>query len=686
MIIASLSLVIVFLLVDKFWFRSEASIPTNETKSIAIFPFFIQGDESIQYLKDGMVDLISTKLNDIPGIHATDPNILLSRVGSEFEELRSPEIAGQITEELGASHFVLGSIVAISGKLRIKFSKYDIKGQLAGKTIVEEGTGLELYAKIDIMIRQLVAEELSNRGTTMDKDAILTTTNLEAIIPYLQGIQYHRQGKVKEAFISFEKAVEVDSTFALAYLKGVQVLAWGGVTENRILVRDNYVGLLQQNMMSLSRKNREIAEAYIMLINEEQKTKYVFEQILKKYGESYEVLLGLAEAQYHFAFLNSEPQLNALPTLIRLKEIDPHHHEVSYHLIELAMIQRDTILVDKLISQLPRDLFSLPLYSLQALSLKNNVRQEDLDEIANLPNFSNTRYLVSHLNGAYRMEHYNLLERLPQSDEQRKFSDGLKMLSIGRHEQLLEEWMKEANALTELLTIDNIGFLMSMIELMAIPDYPLLPQNRIDELIELYKKILPAKGEPYYIQSHYALAILHLNKKSTRDAEFYVNEIKKYLNDEDEEEALRARRAYYSFMAIKSYHQGSEAVFKQYCDSIIFENERLRYFGRVEPIVATRLLEAEHDIKKRRFKKALIIYEDIYHSSVPPDAIDIYWGLSIYRLGQIHQAMGNVEKAIAFYNRFTEVYKNCDEIYEPWVEDAKSQLTTLIENPEDYFE
>ena len=51
-----LSLEVVFLLVDKFYLDASSANEIEQTESIAVFPFSIQGGEDIQYLKDGGPD------------------------------------------------------------------------------------------------------------------------------------------------------------------------------------------------------------------------------------------------------------------------------------------------------------------------------------------------------------------------------------------------------------------------------------------------------------------------------------------------------------------------------------------------------------------------------------------------------------------------------------------------------
>jgi len=60
---------------------------------------------------------------------------------------------------------------------------------------------------------------------------------------------------------------------------------------------------------------------------------------------------------------------------------------------------------------------------------------------------------------------------------------------------------------------------------------------------------------------------------------------------------------------------------------------------------------------------------------------DIY-ARAFYNLGKIYQQKGWKGKAIESYNKFIELWKNCDPIFQPLVEDARKKLKELAPGPQ----
>jgi tetratricopeptide (TPR) repeat protein len=56
--------------------------------------------------------------------------------------------------------------------------------------------------------------------------ASITTDSIEALRAYLQGEQYYRRGAFDSALASYTRAVEVDSTFALAHMRRALAIGW----------------------------------------------------------------------------------------------------------------------------------------------------------------------------------------------------------------------------------------------------------------------------------------------------------------------------------------------------------------------------------------------------------------------------------------------------------------------------
>ena len=55
----------------------------------------------------------------------------------------------------------------------------------------------------------------------------------------------------------------------------------------------------------------------------------------------------------------------------------------------------------------------------------------------------------------------------------------------------------------------------------------------------------------------------------------------------------------------------------------------------------------------------------------------IYVALSHLKQGEIYKTLGQKEKAIKHYIRFVELWKECDSMFQPMLEQAKKRLELL---------
>jgi tetratricopeptide (TPR) repeat protein len=74
------------------------------------------------------------------------------------------------------------------------------------------------------------------------------------------------------------------------------------------------------------------------------------------------------------------------------------------------------------------------------------------------------------------------------------------------------------------------------------------------------------------------------------------------------------------------------------------------------------------------FAATLLILDD-----VAADAALVI-GPCYRRLGDLHQQRGDREKAVEYYTRFVELWKDADPELQPQVRDVRSRLVTLARN------
>jgi len=207
-----------------YFFSGENSNAPAENEfgiksTIAVFPFDVKGSPDIEYLGDGMVDLISIQLDEIPRINSIDPNRIFSKLENETSISRNPERAAKLSTAYGATKFILGSIVQIGEDLQISATKYDALGNEIGRQSVKANKTEGIARTINDLIKVIVADELKEAEYELGNLGASTSNNLKSLKLYLEGEQAYRALDYRKARELFSHATEVDSTFALAWMR-----------------------------------------------------------------------------------------------------------------------------------------------------------------------------------------------------------------------------------------------------------------------------------------------------------------------------------------------------------------------------------------------------------------------------------------------------------------------------------
>jgi len=201
-----------------------AARPVTDPNVIAVLPFRVVGDSGFQFLREGMVDLLATKLGAMDGPRPVDSRTVLAtwRRSVSGDEDPSTSEARAVAAAMGSGRFVLGDVVATPRGLSISARLLDSDGIGLAEAAVQ-GPPDSLFSLVDQLSLQLLARSAGEPGRRL---ADLTSTSLPAVRAYLAGRAAIRRGQIALANQHFTQALEIDSTFALAALGMAASGAW----------------------------------------------------------------------------------------------------------------------------------------------------------------------------------------------------------------------------------------------------------------------------------------------------------------------------------------------------------------------------------------------------------------------------------------------------------------------------
>ena len=125
--------------------------------SVAVFPFAVSGDGKLNFLRVGMVDLLSTSLDGVAELQTIDPRVVLaaaSTAGSSASA--SPGLVIAAARRLGASQVVLGTVVGAGGRIIVNARLYLVSDSIRPIAHASaSGSEADLFAVVDQIAGQL---------------------------------------------------------------------------------------------------------------------------------------------------------------------------------------------------------------------------------------------------------------------------------------------------------------------------------------------------------------------------------------------------------------------------------------------------------------------------------------------------------------------------------------------------
>ena len=203
--------------------------PTIDESLVAVAPFRIATrDASLRYLREGMLDLLSAKLNGNTGPRTADPRSVLNAwgrvAGSDSADLSRAE-ALELAERLGAGQLLIGDVDGDSSNVVLNAILVRVRDGRAHPPARVEGHPDSLPRLVDQLTAQLLATEAGED----DHLSTLTSTSLPALRSFLTGQWLYRRGRYRDAARAYEAAVDLDSTFSLAALRLASASGWFGL-------------------------------------------------------------------------------------------------------------------------------------------------------------------------------------------------------------------------------------------------------------------------------------------------------------------------------------------------------------------------------------------------------------------------------------------------------------------------
>ena len=341
--------VVVLAIAAAAYFRTRPSSGVDELaldpRVVAVLPFRVAGaDPSLHYLRQGMLDLLQAKLTGEGGPRAADARSVLAAFrdagGTDANDVAEEGLT-RIARKVGAARVVQGSIVGPPDHVVLSATLLEMpSGRNVAQTTVE-GPKDSLFVMVDRLAAQLLA---LGAGASTQQLSSLTTTSLDALRAYLDGVSALRRGAFSTATPLLTRAVQLDSTFALALSALVEADGWVGASTDMDRVRRlawqyrDRLASKDQLVLSIRLGSRFPRETPSMegIADRERAT-----QVMPDNAEAWYYL---GDQLFHVGLLADlpDPMSRAKDAFLRAFQLDSLYGAPVQHLLSAAIAEHDT--------------------------------------------------------------------------------------------------------------------------------------------------------------------------------------------------------------------------------------------------------------------------------------------------------------------------------------------------------
>lgn len=284
-------LVVIAVIIWQLFPGKGAAAPLIEN-SIAVISFEnLTGDDAHDPLQRAIPNLLITNLENTGLLHVITwerLRDLMKQVGRENEETIDKDLGFELCHREGIEAVVLGSVMKVGDVFATDVKVFDVATKELIKSAGSQGEGIDSI--INTQIAELSREIALGVGITRQEIASadldiseFTTTSMDAYNYFIKGREDWYNQYTKDAITRLEKAVELDSNFAVAYL--YLGYSYGMILDNKKYIENYEKAKALSDAMTLTEKEKLMIEAeyagYIERNNE--KRLEILNTIVEKY-------------------------------------------------------------------------------------------------------------------------------------------------------------------------------------------------------------------------------------------------------------------------------------------------------------------------------------------------------------------------------------------------------------------
>jgi len=654
--------------------------PGAEAKpGVAVLPFRTNGAE-VEYLAEGMVDLLSAHLDGLPGLRKIDPATVMA-VSNRHRDVETdgvppPGLDVSLAARMGAAYAIGGSATQVGpNTVNLVAQVYDVStGRPRGPSV--EATGA--LDRPDRLVEQLMVALVRQGGLPVDGAAPLTnlasamTDSPDALRHFLEGEAHYRRGQYGDAITSYQRALEFDEDFARVFYRLGAALGW----EEEYGLADEYLERARAVAHRLPRRDSLLVSAP-SLFTSLDRVEY-FERFTAEFPDDADGWTELGESVFHRHGGSFLPTNRYVEVFDHAAQLAPHYDETYFHLLGDAFSRLDSARVHALLDRyeeanpegsaaeyrLLADLrWGAPAVRAQAIAALDSIEGELPDDV----------WITSAV--SKRWTEREERESLPVIREARNTAAGMELWRVMQRRAFRGEPDALEPAFRAAYANDSVRAVAAG-HVVALHLAGLTDSAGIGEARDIL-------GRDPMVWTNFVLNDFWLGALAVAEADWDEASRQAALSESvaQELERIGPERAA-RFAVEKRYALYGEAL-RQFIGVMQGDNSRLPAFEAAIAGIPLSSFQAEFPVYHMKYEvgKQLIERGDLaraerYFRSLDPYAT-IHFVPAQYQLGRIYEAMGEPEKARDRYLIVLNWWRDADPYLEPWRTEAEEAVRRL---------
>ena len=326
------------------FFRPRDGSRALDDDLLAVAPFDVL-DPKLELWREGMADLLARNLDGAGPLRTVSPTVVVRRWQGRADRASATALA----TNTGAGLAIYGTLVG-SGpdSVRLTASVLDVgRNEVVGEAELRGSVG-----RMDLLADSLTVRVLRELGRTRpiaaSRSSGIGSRSLPALRAFLHGEQFFRRAQWDSAETSYERAVTLDSAFALAYWRLGATRAW------KSSMQDSLANAYTQRASALNhglppRESllvvcdslvRSLGGGWLPDSTGRQNLRRLFsttERVTTLYPTDPEAWVALGEARYHFGHGMGVSEEMRFQPFDRAVTLDSSYAPAYIHLVEMAL-------------------------------------------------------------------------------------------------------------------------------------------------------------------------------------------------------------------------------------------------------------------------------------------------------------------------------------------------------------